>query len=79
METFLERTMPASSMAKPAAIHMTRKPPMRKRSVLRMNWTSLLTAATAVSATGSVVTTTASCARPTDGSARSAPAPINER
>ena len=28
--TFLDRTRPASSMAKPAAIHMTRAPDMRK-------------------------------------------------
>jgi hypothetical protein len=36
MDTFLERTRPASSMAKPAAIHMTRKPPIRNSSVLKM-------------------------------------------
>ena len=36
MATFLERTRPASSMAKPAAIHMTRNPPIRNSSVLKM-------------------------------------------
>ncbi len=35
MVTFLERTRPASSMQKPAAIHMTRKPPIRNSSVLK--------------------------------------------
>ena len=36
MATFLVRTMPASSMAKPAAIHITRKPPIKKSSVFMM-------------------------------------------
>ena len=36
METFLVRTNPASSMANPAAIHMTRKPPIRKANVLKI-------------------------------------------
>ena len=35
MDTFFVRTKPASSMANPAAIHMTRKPPIKKRSVLK--------------------------------------------
>ena len=34
--TFFERTRPASSMAKPAAIQKTRKPPTRNRSVVMM-------------------------------------------
>ena len=34
MVTFLDRTSPASSMAKPAAIHITRKPPIRNSSVV---------------------------------------------
>ena len=35
METFLVRTKPASNIAKQAAIHMTRKPPIKKSSVLK--------------------------------------------
>ena len=34
--TFLERTRPASSIAKPAAIQNTMKPPIRNSSVVRM-------------------------------------------
>ena len=34
--TFFERTRPASSMAKPAAIQKTRMPPMRKSSVSKI-------------------------------------------
>ncbi len=34
--TFLERTSPASSMAKPAAIQNTRKPPIRNSSVVKI-------------------------------------------
>ncbi len=34
--TFLDRTSPASSMAKPAAIQNTRKPPIRNSSVVMM-------------------------------------------
>ena len=33
--TFLVRTMPASSIAKPAAIHITKKPPTRNSNVLK--------------------------------------------
>lgn len=33
MVTFLDRTSPASSMAKPAAIKNTKKPPMRNSNV----------------------------------------------
>ena len=36
MVTFLDRTSPASSMEKPAAIHITRKPPTRNSSVVMM-------------------------------------------
>ncbi len=34
--TFLDRTRPASSMAKPAAIQNTRKPPIRNSRVVKM-------------------------------------------
>ena len=34
--TFFERTRPASSMAKPAAIQNTRKPPTRNSSVVKI-------------------------------------------
>ena len=37
---FFERTSPDSSMANPAAIHMTRKPCIRKDRVLKMYWLS---------------------------------------
>ena len=42
---FLVRTRPDSSMAKPAAIHMTRKPCTRNEKVLRMYWVSVETSA----------------------------------
>ena len=45
IEAFLVRTDPASSIVKPAAIHITRAPQTRKARVLRMNWASLSTAA----------------------------------
>jgi hypothetical protein len=40
MVTFLERTRPPSSMAKPAAMKNTRKPPIRNSSVLKIQTTS---------------------------------------
>jgi hypothetical protein len=54
IDTFLERTRPASSMAKPAAIQKTRKPPMRNSSELKMK--------TVCSPTGAAASTTASAA-----------------
>jgi hypothetical protein len=45
MVTFLERTKPASSMAKPAAIQNTSKPPIRNSSELKMNTISVFSAA----------------------------------
>src|SRR3546814_3881676 len=44
---FLVRTRPASSMAKPAAIHITRKPPTRNEKVLKMKAVSAETSARA--------------------------------
>ena len=44
---FLLLTRPDSSMAKPAAIHITRAPVMRKEKVLNMNWVSAETSARA--------------------------------
>jgi hypothetical protein len=44
---FFERTNPASSMQKPAAIHMTRKPCIRNDKVLKMYAVSGETAADA--------------------------------
>ena len=38
IEAFLVRTEPASSMANPAAIHITSTPQMRNAKELRMNW-----------------------------------------
>ena len=38
IEVFLVRTEPASSMAKPAAIHITSTPKIKNAKVLRMNW-----------------------------------------
>ena len=38
IEAFLVRTEPASSMAKPAAIHITSTPQIKNANVLRMNW-----------------------------------------
>ena len=49
-----ERTRPASSMQNPAAIHMTRKPCIRKESVLKMNAVSDVTSADAVPLTTTV-------------------------
>ena len=40
MEAFLVRTEPASSMVKPAHIHITSAPQMRNEKVLRMNCSS---------------------------------------
>src|SRR5690606_41388351 len=40
--TLRVRTRPASSMQKPAAIHVARMPPRRKRRELRMNWLSVM-------------------------------------
>ena len=37
---FLVLTRPDSSMAKPAAIHITRAPVMRKEKLLSTNWVS---------------------------------------
>jgi hypothetical protein len=48
---FLVRTRPDSSMAKPAAIHITRAPVTRKEKVLNMNWVSAETSARAGPAT----------------------------
>ncbi len=47
MAVFLVRTSPASSIAKPAAIHITRKPCSRKERLFRMNTVSGSTAADA--------------------------------
>jgi len=47
MATFLLCTRPDSSMAKPAAIHMTRTPLIRKEKVLRIKVTSLTGASSA--------------------------------
>jgi hypothetical protein len=69
IETFLDRTRPASSMAKPAAIHMTRKPPMRNRSVLKMKAVSAAEANSGAAA--------ASCAMAGAAKAASAPAAIS--
>ena len=41
MVTFLDRTSPASSMAKPAAIQKTRKPATRNMKVVKMKLPSL--------------------------------------
>ena len=43
-DAFLVRTDPASSIVKPAHIHMTSPPQMRKEKLLRMNRTSPSTA-----------------------------------
>ena len=40
IEAFLVRTAPDSSMVKPAHIHITRAPQIRKANVLRMNCSS---------------------------------------
>jgi hypothetical protein len=37
IETFFVRTKPDSSIANPAAIHITRNPPSKNRSVLKTN------------------------------------------
>ena len=42
--TFLERTNPASNMAKPAAIQKTRKPPIKNSSEFKMKTLSVGTA-----------------------------------
>ena len=44
MVTFLERTNPASSMAKPAAIQKTKKPPIKNNSEFKMKTLSVGTA-----------------------------------
>ena len=44
-DAFLVRTEPASSMVKPAHIHMTSAPQMRNEKLLRMNCVSAVTAA----------------------------------
>ena len=44
-EAFLVRTEPASSMVKPAHIHITSAPQMRNEKLLRMNCVSAVTAA----------------------------------
>jgi len=41
-ETFLERTKPASSMVKPAAIHITRAPENKRYMVFKANSISLI-------------------------------------
>ena len=61
MEAFLVRTEPASSMVKPAHIHITRAPQMRNEKVLRMNCVSSATSA----------------ARATDGEATEKPATMS--
>src|SRR6056300_940296 len=63
MVTFLERTRPASSMAKPAAIENTKKPATRNMKVVKIK---------PISWFGGV--TSASWARPSDGRAISAAA-----
>ena len=45
IEAFLVRTDPASSMVKPAHIHMTKAPQIRNAKVLSTNWVSLSTPA----------------------------------
>src|SRR5210317_231956 len=60
--TFLERTRPASSMQKPAAIHITRKPPIRNRRELKIYCDSSDTAAKA--GVDSAVAPSATAARP---------------
>ena len=58
IETFLERTSPASSMAKPAAMNITRKPPIRNSIVLKMNCVETPTSAVTAGAAGAGVTGT---------------------
>src|SRR3546814_883547 len=57
---FLVRTRPASSMAKPADIHITRKPPTRNEKVLKTKAVSAETSARA----GALASATAARARP---------------
>ena len=45
IEAFLVRTAPDSSIVKPAHIHITSAPQIRKAKVFRMNWVSSLTPA----------------------------------
>ena len=52
--------MPASSMAKPAAMNMTRKPPIRNSKVLKMYAVSLATLAGVASWAKAAVVTDAS-------------------
>ena len=53
---FFDRTNPASSMQKPAAIHITRKPCIKKDSVLKIKAVSADTSAEAEAATATVDT-----------------------
>lgn len=53
---FFDRTKPASSMQKPAAIHITRKPCIKKDSVLKIKAVSADTSAEAEAATATVDT-----------------------
>ena len=66
---FLLRTRPASSMAKPAAIHMTRKPCIRNDRVLKMKTDSSGTCAMAGAAVAIVVATTRAPAKASLGAA----------
>ena len=47
---FFDRTLPASNIANPAAINMTKKPHTRKRKVLNTYCVSALTSAWAIPA-----------------------------
>ena len=55
-DAFLVRTEPASSMVKPAHIHMTSPPQIRKEKLFRTNWVSPSMAAWAARGASSVAT-----------------------
>ena len=65
-DVFLVRTDPASSIVKPAHIHMTSPPQMRKEKLLRMNRTSPSTAVLHASKNSSPIVQNSSPARRRD-------------
>ena len=62
--TLLVRTRPASSMVKPAAIHITRKPCIRNESELKMYAVSLTCSAACANAGALKVAASAATAAP---------------